>query len=233
MNRKPSQTKVTVPEAVSASTEKAAAKEDGKTVAYKKVWEFFWNTLTFGEKSVILGSLFLAACAIASAGYWLGQELSQSRLERKMAESVAEKMKLENKIADYERKLSANDDEREPTLDTAKPANRTYITFVDDLNVARGKGTLTVSTFIDQYRGKKVKWNCTILQTNPTDKWYRIGAEVTSAPENQAFAQFRSVEFDRFAKEGDRRIVEGVFWNADNGGIVLYDCRFVSDSKEP
>ena len=173
-------------------------------VAYKKVWEFFWNTLTFGEKCAIEVGLLVVAGFIASGGYWFGEKFSQSRLEQQRADSSRKMATFENKIADLERKLSESG-ENEPTLETAKPANRTYLDFVNALNVARGKDPLTVIAFIDQYRGKKVRWDCTILHTNAVDKWYTIGENEKAEPKNRAFAQFRSDEFDRFLNEGGTR----------------------------
>ena len=101
------------------------------------------------------------------------------------------------------------------------------------LNAARGKDPLTVIALIDQYRGKRVRWDCTILHTNAVDKWYAIGANEKAEPKSRAFAQFRSDEFDRFVNEGEHKTVEGVFRSADEDGIVLYDCRFVPESKQP
>ena len=71
------------------------------------------------------------------------------------------------------------------------------------------------------------------MHTNAVDKWYTVGENEKAEPKNRAFAQFRSDEFDRFLKEGARKTIEGVFRNADDDGIVLYDCRFASESKQP
>lgn len=125
------------PNSTLSSGEEEVVKQDGKMVAYKKVWEFFWNTLTFGEKCAIEVGLLVVAGFIASGGYWFGEKLSQSKLEQQKAESSREMTTLENKIADLERKLSERRGENEPTLETAKAANRTYLDFVNDLNVAR------------------------------------------------------------------------------------------------
>ena len=42
---------------------------------------------------------------------------------------------------------------------------------------------------------------------------------------------FSQDTFDRHIKVGDRKRIEGVFRSADDNGIVLYGCRFVSESK--
>ena len=81
------------------------SKRDSKTVAYKKVWEFFWNTLTFGEKFAIEAGLLAAAGFIAYGGYWFGDKLSQSRLEQQRADSSRKMATFETKIADLERRL--------------------------------------------------------------------------------------------------------------------------------
>jgi hypothetical protein len=217
----------------SRSNSPEVSKQDSRMVAYQKCWEFFWNSLTFGEKCAVEAGTLALALFIGSAGYWLGDKLSESRLKQQDADNINKATQLQTTIANLERKLSERYSGNEPTLQTAKATNRSYADFVRDLEAARKKDSLTVTSLVDQYNGKKVRWVCTILRANSVEKWYTIGVDEHAVARNQAFAQFRADEFDRFAKDGERKTIEGVFRSADDEGIVLYDCRFATEAKQP
>lgn len=125
-----------------------------------------------------------------------------------------------------------SDSSTETTIETAEPANRSYVDFVRDLNAKRSKDPLAVSALVEEYRKKRVKWDCTILEGNPTEKYYRIGVDDKTEPKYQAVARFRPDRFHH-VENGERTTIEGVFASADNLGIMLMDCRFTSDSREP
>ena len=121
----------------------------------------------------------------------VGHSVSESKSERRSAQHVEEKVDLKNEIAELKRKLAQTNAESEPTVDTAKPANCSYQDFVGDLEKARSQDAVALSAVIDEYRGKRVKWDCTILEIGPTDRYYVVGVSDKADPRNRAHAQFQ------------------------------------------
>ncbi len=145
---------------------KVTPKEDIIFVVLDKVWEFFYNGLITREKVKLLGGLLTVACAITYAGYWFGVKLSSSEFERKMTKSLREKTKLDTEIADLKRKLSEKQGQEEPTIETAKSANKSYVNFVEDLNQARSQGDLAVRTLCKRYHNTRL-----CFKTALSSKW--------------------------------------------------------------
>ena len=218
-------------EAASAHQGAVTSKEDTRIVAYAKVWEFFWNTLTSGEKLWILGGLVCLVCFAAVAGFWFNGIFTESKIERQAAEHLSEKTKLENEIAYLKRTLTKKPEENEITLETADPLNRSYTDFVRDLNEARSQGLPAISNLVESCRKKSVKWDCMILDGNTTEKFYRIGVNDKAERKDRAFAGFNPDKF-YLRKNGERATIEGVFSTADDSGITLYDCRFAEDAQK-
>ncbi len=212
-----------------------AGKDDITQSAWLKMWHTYRDGLTSWEKvkflGLVLSPAFVVLLTVGSAGFWLAKSLSESKLDKQAATSEREMAKLEQRNANLQRQLDEKGVENGVTLENAKLANLSYVKFVEQLDEARNSDNL--STFIDQYEDKKVTWDCVILEIDAVGEWYKIATSENAAQKNQAFAQFRLGEFDRFVKEGDQKRVDALFVNADSKGILLRDCRFAPDQKQP
>jgi len=219
-----------------------------------KCWGFFWSGLTTKEKLVLAGILFPVVFVIAplifGAGFWLSNALCQSKVQaaegkvavaeaksdRQAAKCERDLAKIDQQLRDAKAQLakSASATDSEPTIETARFDPISFGDFVSRLNEAREQDDIVKSALVDQYRWKKVRWDCVIVDTRTEDAAYYVGTNEKAEKKDQAFAQFGDPgQFDRFLKRGDCVTMEGVFKTADDGGIVLYDCRLASETPNP